>query len=468
MRLASMAMLALVLIFSGCRGITGFTSSGSTTTNAGSLGSINHILFMVQENRSFDHYFGQLGAYRAKVGVGSATDIDGIPADASNPALDSGYIHSYHLATTCVEELSPDWLESHVAMNRDHPGWSPDLMNGFVTNAAKYAQANNEVDTAGARGMGYYDDSDLPYYYFMATQFATSDRWFSPIPTESIPNRIFLQAATTAGHVHEPDTTNGACCDNIRTIYHALEDKGISWKIYYSDTLPNGQPLTDLSNYWPQFATAHADHIVPIAQYFVDLTNHALPAVAFIQAGNGSGRDEHPGGQQQKGEGGNDIQLGARYASEIINELMKSSSWNDSVFILTFDEGGTFYDHVPPMKAVQPDSKQPLDLNEKDQVIQPQGKFDRTGFRLPLMVISPFTKKNYVSHTPADSTAILKLIETRFGLSNLSKRDRAQMDMTEFFDFTGVPWATPPQPPEQTVQGRCSPGNIPQTASPTP
>lgn len=308
MKHSSMALFALVVILCGCRGITGAPVEGTIQSDPTALrNSVNHILFMVQENRSFDHYFGKLGEYRAANGVGSATDIDGLPATASNPTLDGMYVHSFHLETTCVEELSPDWLESHVDMNKDHPGSSSTPMDGFVTISAKYALANNKVDTLGARAMGYYDETDLPYYYFMATQFATSDRWFSPLPTLSIPSRIFLQAGTTAGHVHEPDTTNGACCDNIPTIYHRLQEKGVSWKIYYSDVQANGQPLTDLNNYWPNFAAAHADHIVPIAEYFKDLTNQTLPAVSFIQAGLGSGRDEHPGGQQAEGEGGNDI-----------------------------------------------------------------------------------------------------------------------------------------------------------------
>jgi len=310
--------------------------------------------------------------------------------------------------------------------------------------------------------MGYYDERELPFYYFMATNFATSDRWFSPLPSTSIPNRIFVQAATTAGHVHEPITDGGACCDNIPTIYHLLDKAKISWKIYYSDVQSNGQPLTDINNYWPQFAAQHKSNIVPIADYYKDLTFQTLPAFAFIQAGLGSGRDEHPGGQQEPDEGGNDIELGARYAADIINAFMGSYAWKDSVFVLTFDESGDFYDHVPPQTAVRPDNLKPMDLLPKDSAITPQGDFNLTGFRMPLVVISPFTKKSYVSHTVADTTAVLKMIETRFGLNPLTKRDAAQPDMLEFFDFTAKPWATPPTPPQQFFTGNCAPTNVPQ------
>ncbi len=454
----------LLLSFCGCRGVTGMATTPDT---AGQVRTdVNHIIFMVQENRSFDHYFGQLGRYREVNGYGPASEIDGLPANASNPDLaGTSQLKAFHLDTTCVEELSPAWMESHIDVNRDDPGSSTALMNGFVVNAAKYAQANAEYDVNGLRAMGYYDESDLPFYYFMAANFGTSDRWFSPIMAQSIPNRIFLQAATTGGHVHEPDTTNDQCCDNLPTIFHRLSDAGISWKIYYSDTQANGTPLTDLNNYWPKFAALHAANIVPISQYYQDLTYQQLPSVAFIQAGLGSGRDEHPGGQQSAQQGGNDIQLGAAYTRQIVTELMKSAMWKDSVFFLTFDEGGSFYDHVPPTATTKPDDTDPIDLVADDAVIKPQATFDHTGFRIPLMVISPFAKKNYVSHAPADSTAILTFIETRFGLNPLTKRDASQPNMTEFFDFNNPPWATPPTPPQQPVAGRCDPTNLPPPAA---
>ena len=461
---ALIALLAAALSLAGCRGITG--EPVNTASEQQLRQNVNHIIFMVQENRSFDHYFGQLGQYREANGYGSASDIDGLTASDSVPSLDgTSQYHPYHLDTTCVEEVSGGWMESHVDLNLNDPGSKTELMNGFVVNAAKYARANGEFDVNGVRAIGYYDSTDLPFYYYMASNFATSDRWFSPILTESIPNRIALQAGTSAGHAHPPDTTNGQCCDNVPTIYHRLSAANISWKIYYSDTQANGQPLTDINNYWPQFAAAHAANIVPISQFYQDLTYHTLPAVAFVQAGLGTGRDEHPGGQQVAEQGGNDIQKGAFYTWQIISQFMQSSSWNDSVFILTFDEGGSFYDHVPPAQAVKPDNLNPMDLMQQDMVIQPQATFDQTGFRIPLIVISPFAKKSYVSHTTMDSTAILKLIETRFGLSPLTKRDAAQPDMSEFFDFTNPPWITPPVPPQQPIAGKCSPTNLPQPSA---
>jgi phospholipase C len=143
---------------------------------------------------------------------------------------------------------------------------------------------------------------------------------------------------------------------------------------------------------------------------------------------------------------------------------MNGPSWKDTIFILTFDEFGGFYDHVPPQPAVSPDGIGPVDLLSGDvctQVGGPTCDFVFTGYRVPLIVISPFSKKNYVSHTVADNTAILKLIETRFNLSALTKRDAAQIDMTEFFDFVNEPWKTPPTPPAQNTGGACYLDHLP-------
>jgi phospholipase C len=130
---------------------------------------------------------------------------------------------------------------------------------------------------------------------------------------------------------------------------------------------------------------------------------------------------------------------------------MQSTSWKDSAFILAYDEGGGLYDHVLPQPAVNPDNIPP-NLGPGNR----PDDYSRTGFRIPMIVVSPFAKKGFVSHTVMDSTAILKFIETRFSLPNLTQRDAAQPDMTEFFDFVGVPNAVAPTPPAQPTNGPCT------------
>jgi phospholipase C len=310
----------------------------------------------------------------------------------------------------------------------------------------------------------------------MASNFATSDRWFAPVMDRTQINRMYLFAATSQGYAYPPGTN---AADNgpltAPTIFDALQKAGVTWKVYYTDDVcstspgdargPRGAITGNVSTpasagactYLTQFAAylppnVMPANVVPVSEYLKDVQNGTLPAVSFIETGYLSQRDEHP-------SSGTNIQTGAAYVASLINPLMASPSWKDSAFILTYDEPGGTYDHVAPVPAVSPDGIPPKDLQPNDICTKGTGvvcDFTITGFRVPVLVVSPFTKKNFVSHTIADYTAILKLIETRFNVPSLTNRDAAQMDMTEFFDFQNVPWATPPSPPTQVTGGACN------------
>ena len=443
--------MALLLNLCGCQGL----KNGPTANNG--IQSINHIIFMAQENRSFDTYFGQLPAYWQANGFPSQ-QFDGMPANASNPSFDgTSTVPAYHIATECTENLTPSWDESHLDWNLHNPTSSTATLDGFVYNAAKFAMDSGFTDTAGLRAMGYYDGTDLNYYYFMASNFATSDRWFSPVMDRTQINRMYLFAATSQGYVYPPGTNaNDNAPLTAPTIFDALQKAGVTWKIYTTDSGSGGaDPATYLTQFAP-YAPPNTlpPNVVPASQFLTDAQNGTLPQVALIEGGYNSGRDEHPD---------NNVQVGAAYVASLINGLMDSPSWKDSVFILTYDEAGGLYDHVAPQTAVSPDGIAPKDLNPGDICTVGGGAtcdFTLTGFRLPLIVVSPFTKKNYVSHTAADYTAILKFIETRFNVPSLTRRDAAQMDMTEFFDFANIPWATPPTPPTQVTGGTCDPQKL--------
>ncbi len=465
----------------------------TATFTAQNLNAINHIIFLAQENRSFDSYFGALREYWAQNGYPDQ-QFDGLPQfnpggqpptnpgcnpndppphhcvfDANNP------ITSYHLITQCIETPAPFWDDSHVDWDYfDRVGKKPATLNGFVWNAAQFATYKGYYDLLGIRAMGYYDGGDLNYYYFMASNFATSDRWFSPVMTRTSPNREYLVAATSQGYAYPVGTDQqDKNLLTAPTIFQELQAKGISWKIYVDPTgsTCTGPPydpaclltLSYIQNFkWGHtIPTDYPNNIAPVSQYFADLAAGQLPQVAQFEPATDAGFDEHPSDYDTVP---NDIQHGANYVSSLINALMQSSSWQDSAFILTFDEFGGTYDHVSPQPAVSPDGIKPVDLHPGDICAQTSGPtcdFVYTGYRVPLIVISPFTQKNYVSHTVADTTAILKLIETRFDLPNLTKRDAAQMDMTEFFDFTNPPWLTPPSPPAQITNGACYLDHLP-------
>lgn len=442
-------------------------------TTAAGLSSINHIIVMLQENRSFDHYFGHLPDYWKAHGFPQAsngTTFDGEPSDASNVDDTGATLTAYNLATACTENPSPSWDEDHVDRNRNNsldPNKAP--MDGFVHTAGKDAAGFGFFDVLGHRAMGHFTgDNQLNYYYFMASSFATSDRWFSPVLTRTQPNRMYLYAATSAGHVYP--LQSGSPQLTSETIIQLLQDHGISWKIYvHPDAHGCSTPAclyaqSYLNQFtYGQYVINHMpNQFAPTTQLMSDIQNGTLPQVAFVEPASEVALDEHSSDDDVTNPP--NVQSGAAYVSSFINALMVSPSWKDSVFILSYDEGGGFYDHVPPQPAMPPDSiEYPTDLqtgtNGSDICYgnnsNPVCGFFFTGYRVPLIVISPFTKKNYVSHTVMDYTAILKLIETRFDLPSLTARDAAQPDMTEFFDFTNVPWAVPPTPPKQLQNMGC-------------
>jgi len=519
------------------------TLNAATTVNAafgGSLQSINHIIFLAQENRSLDHYFGELRQYWKDNGYPDQS-FDGLPQfnpasgqpplqgpDPTNPGCNladpysppltpfgpyqdcvfdtTNQVQSFHLKTACLENPSPSWNESHVDWDYNDPtGNNTAALNGFVWTAGHDSRSYNPagtnsqfMDTNGVRVMGYYDGDDLNYYYFMASNFATSDRWFSPVMSRTNPNREYLIGATSHGYAY-PNGANSRDDGQIPSpiIFEELQNAGISWKIYVhpSHVPPNGSCKPDdttpqclysvsyLHNftYGQTIIQQYSQNIVPISQFYTDASNGTLPQVAQIEPASASGLDEHAADNDpQPGQlPCCSVQAGAAYVKTLIDAVMgtpsaPSPSWKDSVFFLTYDEFGGFYDHVSPQPAaLLTDFESPVDLflgpptdkNGPDVCVNTTGptcKFQYTGYRVPLIVVSPFTKKNFVSHETADYTAILKLIEERFNLSPLSARDAAQIDMASptdpnqtFFDFVNVPWATPPTPPKQHTNLPC-------------
>lgn len=439
-------------------GVAGNTGGGGTTTPPSTpppppsptptptptptITSVNHIVIMVQENRSFDEYFGSaLNAYRGKLGF--SQEIDGTPANVSLKTWDhTPNVSPFHMINVCSEDLSGSWQEAHAdedLENQDHPA-SPPPMDGFASMAGGFAaHTSGYTDTAGKRAMGFYTDQDLPFYYWAATQFATSDRFFSPALTRTQPNRMYLLAATSQGRAFPP--TSGEPAITAKTIFELLQDNNITWKVYVTNGWAPGKTGATYMNYFGNFTPKHVDHFVDAKTFATDAQSGNLPQVSLIESGYDSGQDEHPL---------NSVQVGAAFAMSFVTAVMNGPSWKDSIFFLTFDEGGGFYDHVPPAAAVSPDGIKPIDIPPND----PQGDFVQTGFRVPVMIISPFAKAHFVSHTSMDYTAMLKFIETRFNLPSLNNRDAAQPDMTEFFDWT-APNMSPGTPPNQPAK-QCS------------
>ncbi len=462
---------------------------------------LNHIIFMAQENRSLDQYFGALRAYWKANGFADRS-FDGLPQfnptsglaplygpPPTNPGCDPAYpppddctvdsssplITSYHLITQCTENTSPSWNESHEDWNRADPLSATPTLDGYVWTAAHDARYNFPpyYDTSGIRAMGYYDWTDLNYYYFMASEFATSDRWFSPTMTRTEPNRDYLISATSGGYVYPIGTDSGdESLLTATTIFQELQSAGISWKIYVntdnttcaSDPTPQCLlTLTYAQDFtWGQtIPTDYPNNLATMTTYFSDVANGTLPQVALIEPASPAGLDEHGSDSDQYPI---DIQLGAQYVASVINALMSSVSWKDSAFFLTYDEFGGPYDHNAPQPTISPDGIKPDDFLPGDICSESTGAtcdFTYTGYRMPLIVISPYAQQHYVNHTVMDTTAILRFIEERFKLKALNKRDAAQKNMNQFFNFNIPPWMTPPTPPAQITSGACYLNTLP-------
>lgn len=411
----------------------GHTTTAATTvtvsTGAG-LQTIKHIIFMLQENRSFDSYFGQLQAYASKEVPGYQINA-GYDPTLLLPLIGGGTGHLFHQPTERTENLTPSWNESHFDIDQQKDG-------SFKMD--RFALTGNSVthkfDPQGLRALGFYDQIDLPYYYELATQFATSDAFHSSLLANTFPNRNFMFCATSQGRIR-PDPAGHAPW-TCPTIFSSMQNAGVKWAYYYNDGifLFNFQ---DWSNPAIQSKTSKIQNLFNILAS--PTADQDLASVVFIESGSGaSGLDEHPD---------NNIQKGAAYVKSIIDAVMASPAWHDSVFILAFDEGGGLYDHVPPFTVVAPDATPPA-LKPTDL----PGDFTLSGFRVPIVVMSPWVKPHFVSHTNRELTSILKLIETRFGLQPLTARDAAADDMTEFFDFANGPaLLTPPPLPAQPTTG---------------
>ena len=533
------------------------TATATVTVNPAATvqSSVNHVIFMLQENHTFDNYFGMLNVYRGKHGYTTGDDgvtytVDGIEDkldkfSAEDDAGDSFKL--FPLSSTCVDDESSDWLSSYGDVNRyDFLPTRKISENGFVHTAEGYATScvqngascsGTFTDLNGQRAMGYYDDGFLNYYYYMASQFALSNRWFSPMSDKSIDNRIAtFTGGTTQGLVLDPGGQDHLPQLAIPTIYNKLDKAGVSWKIYYTVSLgfcdigtdvddactATGTsayyPATDFSSLTYSFNYLYLNptkaactgttvgssvlgdpknsfcidinHIAPLyPTYFNDLANGTLPSFAFIEAGYAN-NDEHPGSGQS-------VLTGQVEVSKVLNAFMTSPSWNDSVFFFSYDEGGGPFEHVPPVPghsndntdasllasteipdistiAVNADNYFPCpppnppgtvtthcDVPSGYPASNPadapaiNGFAAQLGFRLPNIIISPFTRRHYVSNIPMDHTAILKFVEDRFigDQKYLTPRDAAQPNLLDFFDFNNIPWATPPSTPVPVTPG---------------
>ncbi len=384
---------------------------------------IDHVLVVMMENRSFDHYFGQL---RAR----GVADVEAPRDGWSNPRADGTPVAPYHETAPCIRDVNHGWGGSFRQ-------WNNGRNDGFVT--------TNDPD--GERAMGYFDDRDIPFYYGLARNFAIGDRYFSSVMGPTWPNRYYLLAATSFGFTYNAPYDGDTPDHPAMHLMRRLDEAGHDWRDYAGDLR-----LTGLFPYYGIVRTETRAHYRTHADLMADLASGDLPSFSFIEPhyqGNGGAReDEHPPGTPQMGE---------RFVERIVRALMASPAWSRSALFLTYDEHGGFADHVPPPEACAPDEHAPFD-NTFTPVTQ--GSFRRYGFRVPFVVVSPYARRGFVSHTVYDHTSIVRFIEARFGLAAMTRRDANATAPMDMFDFEHPPNMTPPTLPaggyNADVQARCA------------
>ena len=294
-------------------------------------------------------------------------------------------------------------------------------MDGF---SAAQAQYNLPLNLS----MGYYDGSDLPLYYNLASNYVLAQRFFSSAWGSSEINHMYAIAARGGG----PLPATGY---DFPTIFDRLQAAGVSWKFY----VQNYDPAINFRNHDPAAAKsaqliwapmlnfarfiddpALSSHIVDMSQYYTDLNDGTLPAVAYLAP---SGQSEHPPG---------DITVGQSFGAATVTSLMRSSAWSSSLFTLSWDDWGGWYDHVAP----------------------PQVDADGYGFRVPAIFVSPYAKTGTIDNTTYDFTSVLKFIEDNWSLAPLTGRDATANSIADALDLTRTPAA--PVFPAQTYPTQVS------------
>jgi phospholipase C len=411
------------------------------------LAQIDHIVVLMLENRSLDHFLGYLYADTGNVSP-AGDSFDGLTGSESCPGPDGSPVRVHRITPTTpnayfMPGANPgEGYSNYNAQLFGTPtppksGTVP-TMAGFVTN---YATAIGQdasqgwyvvPGTTASMIMGCFGPETLPVLSALARGYAVCDRWFASAPGMTMPNRAFTCAATSQGHMD--DVTKSF---TVPTIFGNLGQHGYPWKIYGYDQ----KPLTAMD--YPDTDSAPPANIGLFADFQADAAAGSLPAYAFLEPSwTSTGNSQHPN---------YNIALGERLLLDSYRALRGGPAWDSTLFIITYDEHGGCYDHVPP----------PWGATPPDASVGEFGfDFTRFGVRVPAVLVSPLIPAGTVfrvpeGSTPLDHTSILATVEHRWSLPALTRRDAAAPDvgaaLTLSTPRTDDPLAgvTAPTPPPQ-------------------
>lgn len=341
--------------------------------------AIKHIVVLMMENRSFDHYLGWLpGADGRQAGLSYVDKL--------------GVAHPTY-------PLAPDY------QGCGHPDPDHDFTNARIEYNGGLCDGWLRTANNDEYAIGYYTRGDLPFLAEAALKWTTFDRYFSAIMSSTYPNRIYQHAAVT------DRLDSSLTISTLPTIWDRLAAKGLTGKYYFNDT-----PFLGL------WGAKYAPIMRPFVEFLADCASGELPQVAFVdprfvgEEMGGSG-DDHPHA---------DIRVGEYFMYQVYKAITTSPAWRHTVLVINYDEWGGFFEHVPPPLAP--------DVNSD---------FQLRGFRVPCLLISPFARRGYVSHDVYDHTSILKMIEWRWGLQPLSVRDANANNLADALDLSSFNLAAP-------------------------
>ena len=438
---------------------------------ASSLNDIEHIVILIQENRSFDHYFG---SYR---GVTGFADPHVLPLDDGSglsifaqPGYPGGYagnhLYPFHIDSfsngECTNDIDHEWGPQHTY-------WDSGKLDGFVKG---HLQVDGSAN--GPLTMGYYTRKDLAFYYALADAFTLCDQYHCSVIGPTDPNRLYSfsawldPAGTHGGPILSTSTSRVGRFGTLTwtTMPEQLQARGISWKVYGS---ADGNFGDNVLPYFKQYSdpALAANALGPTypGTFQADVAAGTLPQVSWILAP--LVESEHPPGPTEFGE---------VVTADVLNTLVSNPAvWSKTALLITYDENGGFFDHVPPPVAPAGTAGEYLTVNplpaDAAGVAGPIG----LGFRVPMLVVSPFSRGGFVCSDVFDHTSMLRLLETRFGteVPNLSVWRRSVTgDMTSAFNFAKVDTSVPslPQPSDADTRittSSCAVGAPLDLASPS-
>jgi phospholipase C len=393
------------------------------------LQKIQRFVVLMLENRSFDHLFGYLKTLNPGVEGLTGSEYSNFPdplAKQQPPvsvtptaAFTMPFDPPHEFCDVQKQLYGPDPTEKLCSNARVNPA----LMNGFLY-CGNQAAAANSVPTQGFRVMECFAPGQIPFLMTLAQEFALFNFWYSSLPGPTWPNRFFAHAATSGGLTDSPSTAAIGLGYSFKngTIYQALADAGKEWRIYH-DGLPQSSGIDSLRMAYVDPFTRNFREMKYFAQ---DVKAGILPEYTFIEPCYGGFLDtEYATGNSMHPQ--DDVRNGDALVKLVYETLRNNPDyWQDMMLIITFDEHGGFFDHVPPPAAV-PTGDDATYANPANNF-----NFDLYGLRVPTVVISAYTQKGkIIGNDPGDKTtlfdhtSILATVEARFGLQPLTARDQA-------------------------------------------